>query len=569
MHDELGSPKQMKSTDGFVVRPGQSRYDSYRPLHKMQPRPQLDPRRLKHRAESQLVVPAPPKPRPPASAVASVPAAASPLQHAVTAPKPRDASRRSRRRARKAERAPRQRHSFKHWLTHWNRRKVIKVSLLTLLCAILLAGGWLGWKVYHGLARATNNNNPLSLLGAFKPVPLKNTDGRVNVLLAGNSVDDPGHEGASLTDSIMVLSIDTRTKQASMLSIPRDLWVSIPGEGHQKINVAGTIDDFRASGYPSGGMGQLEQIITQNLGIPIHYYALVNYSAFRDLVSAVGGVKVNIQSEDSRGLYDPNIAKVDGGPLKLANGPQVLDGQTALNLARARGESYRAYGFPKSDFDRTNHQRQILLALKEKLTTTAVWTNPLKISQLADAVGKNVKTDFKLAELQTLYHYTKGVNDSNIASFNLNDLKKDATLLSNYTAPNGQAALIPAAGLDDFSQIKIALNRLFSSDPVVKEGATVVVLNGGGVTGLARKEADALIAKKLDVAAVSDAPQPYAATQIVDTSKGSMPGTKKVLQARYGNHFVASDPAVSDYTADFIVILGKDYAPPQSSTTNR
>ena len=578
MNDDLRSRKRVNSIDGFVVRPKSSRYDKYRPLHQVQPHPYVDPNRLRHNNADhpQQTRPVGPK----AAQVAAPrpsPIAANPLQNAIENSKPLSDRYRQRKRLSQTAGNPaaplakpqKKKRSLKHWLTTWNRKKVIKVTLLTILLVILIGGGWLGWKLYRNAAKITHNNNPFNLLSAFKPVPLKNQNGQVNILLAGNSADDPGHDGANLTDSIMIMSINTKTKQASMLSIPRDLWVEVPTMGHQKINAANTVSNFSASGYPSGGMGALEQVITENMGITIDYYALINYTAFRDAVNAVGGITVNIQSPDPRGLYDPNISKADKGPLKLPNGTVTLDGQTALNLARARGDSYYSYGFPQSDFDRTQHQRQMLLAIKDKATSANVLANPLKVGKLADALGNNVKTDMKIDEIETFYSYTKNITDSNTLSYNLNDLTKGTTMLKNYTSPNGQSALIPAEGLDDFSQIKLAINKLFSSDPIVKEGAQVVVLNGGSITGLASKEAKILTQKNITVAAVASAPKPYATTEIIDNSKGAMSNTKQALQKLFGNNVVTSDPSIQGYTADFIVVLGQNQQDPTASSNTK
>lgn len=596
MNDSRRSPRRVPSIDGFVVPQRRSRFDAYRPLHKVQqPHAFVNPDRLRH---SHVVT------QPIAKPVAHGPSATErlirnarpsvvappvdPLRHAVDNSKsladryrPRDRSRLQTEHPTlpadatpskgKRGRPKKQRHSLKYWLTHWTRRKVIKVTLLTILTAILIVGGWLGWKLYRNVAKVTHNNNPFSLLSAFKPVPLKNQNGQVNILVAGDSADDPNHGGADLTDSIMIMTINTNTHQASMLSIPRDLWVNIPSMGHQKINAANTVTNFSRSGYPSGGMGQLEQIIGEKLGITTDYYALVNYTAFRDLVNAIGGITVTIQSTDPRGLYDPNISAADGGPLKLPNGTVTLNGQQALNLARARGDptfdGRVEYGFPNSDFDRTMHQREMLLAIKNKVTTASVLSNPLKIGQLADAIGNNVQTDMKVNEMETFYSYAKDITNSNIASYNLKDLVKGKTLLANYTASDGEEALIPAAGIDNFSDIQSAVTRLFSADPVAREGAQVVVLNGGNIIGLASKEEQVLTSKNIAVTAIADAPKDYATTEIIDNSKGAMPSTKQVLQKLFGNNVVASDPAVTGYTADFIVVLGQNQQAPSGSVS--
>ncbi|HSW37107.1 MAG TPA: LCP family protein [Candidatus Saccharimonadales bacterium] len=437
----------------------------------------------------------------------------------------------------------------------------LKRFVISLALILLIALGWVGWKFVYNQHKLFGGG----LFGLLSSTKLKGEDdGRVNILLAGYSADDPWHAGASLTDSIMIISIDTKANRAFMLSIPRDLWVKIPGRSYQKINAVynyGQADKFNASGYPAGGMGQLEQIIEQNLGLNINYYALINYNALRQAVDAVGGVDVNIQSSDPRGLYDPNIDYSTNGPLvKLSNGKHHLDGQQALNLARARGDAYNSYGFPMSDFDRTDHQRQLLLALKSKAVSAGVLANPLKLGQLFDAIGNNVKTDFTSSEVRRLYDVTKAINGTSVQSFGLNNINNQ-TLLMGYQTPRGDDALIPVAGVDDYSQIQLALRRLTSNNPVVKEQATVVVLNGTNIYGLAAKGKKLLEAKYVSVIQTGDAQtSQQATTLIIDNSHGQKSATRQLLLAQYGDHFTTSNPYTQTYSADFIIVLGSDQA---------
>lgn len=328
-------------------------------------------------------------------------------------------------------------------------KKIIKRTGLLLGVAILASGLWFGFKFYKDIAKLTGDDNPLALLSILHPAPLENQNGRVNILVAGNSTDDPGHDGASLTDSIMILSLDTNNNTAFMLSVPRDLWVNIPGVGYAKINDA----------YPNGGMNTLQQVIQNDLGVTIDYQVLVNYGAFRDLVNAVGGISIDVQSPDPRGLYDPYTH------VNLPNGWVTLDGQQALNLARARGDGPGSYGFPSADFDRTEHQRQMVLAIKNKASQSSVIANPLKISEIVDAIGNNVTTNMQLDEVESLYSHMKKVNDNNIGSYNVSTLAgPNTSLLVSYYAPGGQDALIPAAGFDNFTQIQAQIQHILSSN---------------------------------------------------------------------------------------------------------
>ncbi len=462
---------------------------------------------------------------------------------------------------------------------HIGWKKIFKRTALALFVLFLLGGGYFGWKIARTTTKVFGGDS--NVLGFLNSSTLKGEDkGRVNILIAGVSTDDPGHEGGNLTDSIMLASLDTKNHQAFLLSIPRDLWVNIPGYGHSKINAANAYGDsgnFSQAGYPAGGMGLLEQVLSQNLQIPIHYYAKINYSAFRDAVNAVGGITVNIQSDDKRGFYDPNISKADQGPLKLANGVQTLNGQTALNFARARGDPTGdgrvAYGYSRSDFTRTQNQRLMMLALKDKITSGGVITNPLKISELFDVVGKNMKTDLQPSEIRRLYDINKQVKGSDVASLSLNDA--DGTnLLASYTSPAGQSALIPAAGLDSFGAIQQYIKKQISNDPVAKESAKVVVLNGGDTTGLATKVSNYLAGKGINVVAVDDGPRTVGSNAIIDqttkTSTGgsSKPATKSRLQQLLGSSDSPTTAANTGYpTADFIIVLGTNQKAPDTSSS--
>lgn len=443
----------------------------------------------------------------------------------------------------------------------------LKRFALTTVIVAMLIGGWLGYKFVWNAHKVFGGN----LLSAIKTTHLKGEkEGRVNILLAGNSADDPGHNGANLTDSIMVMSIDTKNNTAFLLSIPRDLWVKVDGS-HQKINqayVSGEDNDFNEDGYPKGGMGQLQKVVSDDFGIPIQYHALVDYNALKQGVDAMGGITFTVKSSDPRGLYDPNIDWTTKGPLvKLTNGPHLLNGQQALDLARARGDAYNSYGFPGSDFDRAEHQRQILIAMKNKAVNAGTLANPKKISSLADAVGNNVKTDMTLSEARRLYDLFKKVDSAKIKSLSLN--KADGkNLLDSYQTPNGQSALIPSAGLDNFYQIQTYINRQTSSNPIVQEGANIVILNSTETNGLGSKVKKQLIAKNLAVSKVGDATTPLAVTSIIDASKSKKPMSSALLVKQFGNHLTTTNPYSTIYDeADFIIVLGNDQAAKSTSSS--
>lgn len=446
------------------------------------------------------------------------------------------------------------------------RKKIVTRTILIILLIAFLVGGFLGWKVLRNATKIFNGN----ILGLLDTTRLKGEDqGRVNILLAGNSADDVGHDGANLTDSIMVVSLNTKDNSAFMISIPRDLYVnygvtncSIGNRG--KINAAyvcGEQTKFSEDGYADGGMGLLSKVVTNTFGLDINYHALVNYGAFRDAVDAVGGINITLRSDDPRGIFDPSLDYTSRKCCSLAkypNGLVSLNGKQALNLARARGDSAGSYGFSQGDFVRAEHQRQMLVALKEKTLSAGVLSNPAKIGSLFDSIGGNVKTDFKTGEIRRLYAIGKKVQSNNIKSIGLTDEKVS---LVTTGIINSQSVVIPTAGTTNFSQIKFFIKRLISSDPLIKEGAKVVVLNASGTIGLAQKKADELAARGILVSAVGNAPARPTTTIVDLTTKNTQKlGTKAYLQKQYGvmaTTDVVASPEAKNYQADFVILIGK------------
>ena len=446
-------------------------------------------------------------------------------------------------------------------------RKVTFRTFIIILVVLLGVGGFVGYKGLKTINKVFHGNIFSDIAAPFSSTPLKGENsGRINILLAGDSVDDPNHQGASLTDSIMVLSLNTKTDQVFLLSIPRDLWVYVPGlSSYQKINAANTVLRFNQSGYPAGGMGELEQIITTQLGIPIDYYGLIDYTAFRDAVNAVGGVTINIQSSNPYGLYDPYTN------LKLPNGWVTLNGQQALNLARSRGDGPGAYGFPESDFDRTAHQRQLFTAVAQKALTLGFLSNPAKISNLFNAFGNNLQTDLSLQNVIRLIQYVKNINLNNIQSYafaygSTNNHPK--SLLTGYIDPSsGQDALVSTDGVGVYTSLTNYYKQLTSNNPLVVESAPITILNGSSQVGLAQKEEAILKNQGYNVIGVADASKTYANSVIVDQSGGQEPLTLAVLKKEFSsqaqitnttNYGQESYEAVN-YESSFVMILGNNF----------
>ena len=328
--------------------------------------------------------------------------------------------------------------------------KIAAFVFLFILAGVITIGVfiavWDAHNISHAGQKLFGNGNIMTLLkGGDLPT---DSNGRINILIAGYSADDPGHSGADLTDSIILLSMNPANKTGYMLSIPRDLYVNIPGNGYAKINEA----------YVDGGMGLLEKVVSQDFDVQISNYALIDYTAVRGIVDALGGISVNINSPDGR-LYDPNKDWTTGGALvDLTNGVHHLNGQQALDLTRARGDPTQ-YGVPidfeQSDFQRTADQRQVFSAIKAKLNWKLI-LNPRQNGQILSATADNVKTDVTASQARPLFSLFNSIPNAKLQSLNLRSLN-GTNYLASYRTIYGQSALIPAAGIDDYSQIQAAL----------------------------------------------------------------------------------------------------------------
>lgn len=362
----------------------------------------------------------------------------------------------SRKRALEAAKLAGQIESKKPKKRKWIKRSILAVFLLLFIPSAIFFG-WNGYNVAKASEKMFGTGN---LTRFLVPARLANESGRVNILLVGYSEDDPGHAGAELTDSILVLSLDTEKKTGYMLSIPRDLYIDISGYGTAKINEAyqaGEHSKFKENGYPDGGIGLLQKTISKKFDMEFHYYALINYGTVKDIVDALNGITVEIDSKDPRGIYDPNFKKNEGGPLKLKNGRQEINASQALRLTRARGSTFGSYGLSQSDFDRTKNQQAVIKGIKEKLTWT-ILLDPRENPVIFNAFADNIKTNVKLNEVVPLYRLFNDISVDKLHSAGFRDDK--INLLASYTTPTGQSALIPNGGVNNYAEIQKYIKNL-------------------------------------------------------------------------------------------------------------
>jgi polyisoprenyl-teichoic acid--peptidoglycan teichoic acid transferase len=436
---------------------------------------------------------------------------------------------------------------------------------LAALAIVLIMGGFLFWKFQSKLGKVFKGGGSAAALhDNVDPTRLKGEgDGRINILLLGRGGEN--HAGGDLTDTILVASVDPVNKKAALVSIPRDLWVKTPTGGHSKINAIYANAKHAAlnrnkkdkAAAEKAGAKALQSTVKDVLGVDTHYYGVVDFQAFKQAVDTVGGVSIDVPKELAvkETLWDTTIGK--RYVLDVPAGMQHFDGQRALFFTRSRHTSARG------DFDRSERQRLFISALSQKILSAGTYTNPVRISQLMDAFGDHISTDFSVNDAVRLMQIGKGIDQSKIESIGLADPPN--TFLVNRTI-SGQSTIVPNAGIDEYTDIHKFIREKLKDGYILKENANISVLNGTAVAGLATQKAEQLKTYGYNVGTVDSAPtQSYEKTVVVDLTNGKNPYTKNYLEKRFGVKVTTKlpDATIQPGTASFVIILG------QNETSNR
>ncbi len=330
------------------------------------------------------------------------------------------------------------------------RHKAV-TGLLVLVVVLLLAVG--GWAVYLNSRLQGVPRVDAGITSRLGTTPAEHT-GPLNILLAGTDTGTPGRlarlvkngwqPGAMRSDTIMVLHVSKDRKHVSLVSIPRDSWVAIPGHGDAKINAA----------FSLGGPKLYVQTVQQFTGLHIDHLAVIDWGGFRKLTTALGGVDVRVP----RTVYDSSTKTT------WRKGVVHLEGQKALLYVRQR------HGLPNGDFDRINRQQSFLRAVLNKTLSSGTLSNPVKLTRTLGAVADSMTVDQTLdtAAMRSLALSLRGVRADDLTfttvpllryaridgqSVNLVDRKKAAAMfaalekdrLDEYLRTNDVPSL-PAVG---------------------------------------------------------------------------------------------------------------------------
>ncbi len=429
-------------------------------------------------------------------------------------------------------------------------------SLMGLIVAVI---GVVGFKAVmassHVITKNTNAPAP-ALAGVINPNTLTSEgDGRINILLLG--IGGSGHAGGSLSDTVMVASIDPVQNTVAMLSIPRDLYVQIPGHGSAKINAA--------TSY--GGPELSKKVVSGILGVPIHYYVQLDFSGFKQAVNAVGGVEVVSPTALADPTFPCDNDKGECG-FALAAGPHHMDGTLALRYARCR------HGSCGNDFGRAARQQQLLVALREKAMQASTLTNPVKVSNLIDTVGSHLRTDIQLSEIQKLAEMSSKLDTTKTTTTVLDTTPQGLLRSGEGLKTSAGAILIPKAGTYNYREIQDLTHRLFADGYIQKEAARIAVKNGTAGSGVEAAVAKQLAVYQYNIIATGvAAQQTHKTSVIIDYTGGKKPYTVAFLQKRFKATLQRSsqkpNQAAGSAGADIDIIVGGDYNVSLASTSAR
>ena len=271
-------------------------------------------------------------------------------------------------------------------------------------------------------------------------------ENRVNFLLLGMRGEGDAN-GGLLTDAMMIASFQKSTGKIALISIPRDLYLQMPGEvTYEKINTVYAIGNQKYE----NGLDYAKKTVAYVSGLYIDHVIEINFDAFKDIIEILGGVNIYLDKpfiEDKQWGCDAMGKNCQS--FGLPAGEQMLNGETALVYVRSR--------FSSSDFDRVKRQQQVLIAIKDKILSLGILSDPLKISGIIDVLSKNVKTDISPWQIPDFIKLSKKAKTDNIIR---RVFENSSEGMLYETKINGIYVLLPTNG--DFSKIREACQNIFN-----------------------------------------------------------------------------------------------------------
>lgn len=270
---------------------------------------------------------------------------------------------------------------------------------------------------------------------------LDNFQDRTNLLLLGIAGGD--HPGADLTDSIMLFSINLKTADTVLISLPRDIWVE---SLQAKLNTA---YHFGEDKQPGSGLILAKSAVSEIINQPVHYGVLLNFTGFEKAIDITGGLNLDVPHSFVDKKY-PIPGKETAEPesdryetLEFLAGPQHMDGPTALKYVRSR----HAEGEEGTDYARAQRQQRVILAFKDKLLSTKTLLNPSRLKALNKTFKASVTTDIPSTSYPDLFKLALRIDQANIRTGIIDQGSQSEDipplLYSPSASPYGQWVLLP------------------------------------------------------------------------------------------------------------------------------
>lgn len=397
---------------------------------------------------------------------------------------------------------------------------------------------------------AIGDEEPLPVIAADELRPWSGTE-RINILFLGTD-QRCDESGPNHSDTLMVATIDPQSMSAALFSLPRDLWVEIPGFGVDRINQAYYFGQVYE--YPGGGPRLAQETVEALLGVPLDYYVTVDFQSFEDAVNLIGGIVLDVPEAIDDPDYPDNCYGYE--PFTIRAGRQRLDGAAALKYARTRATL-------GGDVDRAGRQQAVLMAVRDQILSLNQL--PRLIAQspaLWRTFRQHVKTNLPLEDALELALLLQEIPADKIRSAVL-----DYDHVYIETTPDGRQVLVPRR-----DEIRGLRDEIFSAPPIPTpviedlpsrmeaEKARVALYNGTAIFGLAAETQTYLEEMGVQVAEIGNADSAtYETTQIVDY--GSHPFTTRFLiQEMRIPPLNLSYEDSSEEEFDILVIIGNDWA---------
>ena len=427
---------------------------------------------------------------------------------------------------------------------NWSKKRKVLTIIGTILVAVIIALIiWLNIII----GKMTNGQSNIWDSLWSDGVDLKrDSNNRTNIILFGTggydmegTEGDYEHDGAQLTDSIMVISLDQDTKDVAMLNIPRDLKVS-------EACSAGKINEVYWCNNQDGqheieGAQALITSVDKVLGIDIQYYAHLDWTSLIQIVDVIGGITVTLDEDVADDWTQTYIE---------AGVPTTLNGDQALGLARAR------HGTTGGDFTRGNSQQKIMISIEQKILEKGLGLSDAW--NLLNILGDNLRSNFKTDEIKRVVKIFKDFDLNNMRQIPLTNTSDNVDYVVSATI-SGISYVVPSAGIEKYDDIQKYISKMFSSDPAKRENANIMVLNGSTTTGVASAEKDKLNNIDLKVGYIGDAPSTEYSGITIYAVNDTKPGTKSLLESTYGVKVQSADSIPKGIITDgydFLIIVG-------------